>query len=73
MAQLENLLAGNKENHKKRQPLSPISCPLEYEVGVIETRSRLYKKCLTITVRAEKTRANLSSSTDMALSQLIPI
>jgi len=36
-AQLENWLAGNKENHKKLQSVSPISCPLEYEVRVIET------------------------------------
>jgi hypothetical protein len=36
-AKLENLLAGNKENHKKNQSVSPISIPLEYEIRVIET------------------------------------
>jgi hypothetical protein len=70
-AQLENLPAGNKENHKKKS-VSPISCPLEYEIRIIEIRYRLYKKFLTITVReAEKTRTTLSSSMDLALSQLI--
>jgi hypothetical protein len=64
-AQLENVLAGNKGNHKKHQSVSPISCPLEYEVRVIENRTRIYKKFHTITVREpEKTRATLSSSMD---------